>query len=98
MMKYSEHERQRLTIKIAEEIKGLTPEKMEFLLGIIEEEYNSGFDGGTDVYRSEYESGYDYGYNCGYDCGYSEGHNDGYDCGYSEGHNDGYYDVKESNE
>ena len=60
-MTYSEHERQSLTKKITEEIKGLAPENIEFLIDMIESEFNSGFECGYDAGHSE---------------GYSEGHYD----------------------
>lgn len=48
-MVYSEHERQNLTKKIIEEINGLTPENIKFLIDMMEAEFNSGFDCGYSV-------------------------------------------------
>lgn len=80
-MVYSEHERQNLTRKITEEIKGLTPENIEFLIDMLEGEFNSGFDCGYDAGYNDGEfewrnSDYDEGYNDGYATGYTLG----YDC------------------
>lgn len=83
-MIYSEHERQNLTRKITEEIKGLTPENIEFLIDMLEGEMNSGFDCGYDAGYGEAD-GYDRGYDEGYDDGNATGYALGYDCGLAKG-------------
>ena len=82
---YSEHERQNLTKKITEEIKGLTPENIEFLIDMLEEEMNSSFDCGYDAgYNEEEAYGRNLGYNDGYEDGYIYGESLGYDNGLAE--------------
>lgn len=85
-MVYSEHERQNLTRMITEEIKGLTPENIEFLIDMLEGEMNSGFDCGYDAGYNEGEAyGRDLGYNDGYEDGNIYGQSLGYDYGLAKG-------------